>query len=268
MKTIPAYFLGGNTVRGFVSLYEGFEPPFLWIIKGGPGCGKSTFMKSVADCAEYDGLAVERIFCSGDPDSLDAVYIPAWQVGYMDGTAPHCREAEFPAANASYLDLGQFYDTKKLRKLKKPIMQLTAAYKASYQEAYRLLGLLGESRQPVNGGIFLRAVTCKGLVDLEPKTAAEEKPDSAVLVRNPLFPEKIDGYLSRESGACFAIHDEKTEKLLQKAVELACPVLQRAKKLHDELESVYHPYVDFSGVLDMANRHAAMHRREKISAHD
>ena len=36
------YFLGGNTARGFVSFYDGFcrgPEDFLWVIKGGPGCG-------------------------------------------------------------------------------------------------------------------------------------------------------------------------------------------------------------------------------------
>ena len=42
---VTQYFLGGNTVRGFVSFYSGFcrgPEDFLWVIKGGPGCGKST----------------------------------------------------------------------------------------------------------------------------------------------------------------------------------------------------------------------------------
>jgi nucleoside-triphosphatase THEP1 len=32
---------------------------FLWVIKGGPGCGKSEFMSRVAGAAESVGLEVE-----------------------------------------------------------------------------------------------------------------------------------------------------------------------------------------------------------------
>ena len=44
------YFAGGNTARGFFSLYDsnfaGLEKVF--ILKGGPGTGKSTLMKKIA----------------------------------------------------------------------------------------------------------------------------------------------------------------------------------------------------------------------------
>ena len=94
------YFLGANTGGGFVSVYDEFCPPesetFLWVLKGGPGCGKSSFMKAIGRAAEDAGLDVEYVLCSGDPDSVDGVYVPAWQVAYVDGTAPHVREVPFP----------------------------------------------------------------------------------------------------------------------------------------------------------------------------
>ena len=55
-------FLGANTGEGFFSVYDEFCPPdsgvFLWVIKGGPGCGKSSFMKAVGRAAEDAGLDV------------------------------------------------------------------------------------------------------------------------------------------------------------------------------------------------------------------
>ena len=106
------FFLGANSKNGFASLYDGFTDPaggdFLWVIKGGPGCGKSTFMKRIGAAAEAAGLAAEYILCSGDPDSLDGVYFPEKRIGYADGTAPHVIEAVYPGAAALYLD--QFVD--------------------------------------------------------------------------------------------------------------------------------------------------------------
>lgn len=46
-------------------------------------------MRHIGEAAEKEGLEVEYILCSGDPDSLDGVYIPALRLGYADGTAPH-----------------------------------------------------------------------------------------------------------------------------------------------------------------------------------
>ena len=74
------YFLGSNSERGFFSLYSDMADTsagdFIWLIKGGPGCGKSSFMRKIGAAAESAGFSVEYTRCSGDPDSLDAVYIP------------------------------------------------------------------------------------------------------------------------------------------------------------------------------------------------
>ena len=46
------YFLGANSPQGFYSLYSELIDPetakTVYILKGGPGCGKSTLMKQVA----------------------------------------------------------------------------------------------------------------------------------------------------------------------------------------------------------------------------
>ena len=46
-------------------------------------------LDGVAARAEEQGLRVEYIRCSGDPDSLDAVVFPALNTAIVDGTAPH-----------------------------------------------------------------------------------------------------------------------------------------------------------------------------------
>ena len=137
------YFLGANTGGGFVSVYDEFCPPecgvFLWVLKGGPGCGKSSFMKAIGRAAEDAGLDVEYVLCSGDPDSVDGVYVPAWQIAYVDGTAPHVREVPFPAASGAYLDLGQFYRCEELVPKLPELMRLTERYRAHYARPRRCM---------------------------------------------------------------------------------------------------------------------------------
>lgn len=75
MTTEPKvrYYLGANSPNGFYSLYDQLLDPGeaeeLLILKGGAGCGKSTLMRDVAARAEAQGIPVEYIGCSGDPDS-------------------------------------------------------------------------------------------------------------------------------------------------------------------------------------------------------
>ena len=87
------YFLGANSPQGFYSLYPELLAPeqasVIYILKGGPGCGKSTLMRQVAARAEEEGETVEYILCSGGPGSLDAVLLPGRRAALVDGTAPH-----------------------------------------------------------------------------------------------------------------------------------------------------------------------------------
>ena len=56
------YFLGANSPTGFYSLYDQLLPPeqasAIYILKGGPGCGKSTMMRRVAALAQEAGEPV------------------------------------------------------------------------------------------------------------------------------------------------------------------------------------------------------------------
>ncbi len=90
---VTNFYLGANSRDGFQSLYGGYTEPEdyydIMVLKGGPGVGKSTFMKYIGSQAEAAGEDVEYIWCSGDPDSLDAVRLPRVGILAVDGTSPH-----------------------------------------------------------------------------------------------------------------------------------------------------------------------------------
>lgn len=198
---VTRYFLGGNTASGFVSFYGQFcrgPEDFLWVIKGGPGCGKSSFMKTIGKAAENAGLDVEYVLCSGDPDSVDGVYLPALHTGYADGTAPH----------------------------------------------------------------VLEAVTCRGLYSAEPPAGAVQlvsgeelealrARETAVLYQNPLFPDETEAVYLPDEKRYYRGPDAPLPDLSDVTALLA-----QAKALHDELEAIYNPHVDFARVYALANSHA------------
>ena len=273
---VTRYFLGGNTARGFVSFYDGFcrgPEDFLWVIKGGPGCGKSSFMKTIGRAAEDAGLDTEYVLCSGDPDSVDGVYIPAWRTGYADGTAPHVIEAVTPGAAGLYLDLGQFYDRIALQKERRAIEDLQRRYQSLYREAYTLLAAPAAPEAPARipegrQRRFLRAVTCRGLVSAEPPVGAVQLVpaerlrallgrEDAIVYCDPLFPDTAEAvYLPAEARYLRGPDVPVPE------VQAAISLLAQAKGLHDELEAVYNPHVDFARVYALANSHVLRLLRE------
>lgn len=344
-------FLGANSRYGFYSLYHGFCAPekggFLHVIKGGPGCGKSSFMKRIGAAAEERGLAVEYILCSGDPDSLDGVYIPQLGLGYVDGTAPHVIDAAYPAGSSMYLDLGRFYDTASLRGENSRIMDLNRRYKGLYSAAYGYIasgaallprnfpGIWGEKekekmRKKLSGFVqrefkgggsgnmtecFISALSCKGRVFLDDSlagccerlclldnelgmghfylenllTLAVEKGLDIILCRDCLDPKlisavllpslslalccsdcgtdgegevyrhiRLDAMVEREKLAERRSALRRAKRLGRDCLSLASDTLAEAKALHDELEAVYNPHVDFDGLYAEAERHIDM----------
>ena len=77
MKT-HKYLASANTSLGFKNCFNSINTTknaFTYILKGGPGTGKSTLMKKIGKYFEDKGLFVEYFYCSSDANSLDGVRI-------------------------------------------------------------------------------------------------------------------------------------------------------------------------------------------------
>lgn len=147
-----SFFLGANSGGGFSSRYDAllahrFDE--LVILKGGPGCGKSSLMRTVAAAAEARGETVHRILCSGDPDSLDGVILEEENRAYVDGTAPHVIEPRYAAVHERYLDLSPYYDAA-VKAERAEIVRAQDACSAAYASSYRVVGALAALRRERN----------------------------------------------------------------------------------------------------------------------
>ena len=112
------FFLGATTPAGFKGYFEPLrrEPEMqMYLIKSGPGCGKSTLMKRLAQQAEHHGEPVERIHCASDPDSLDGVVFLRQRKAIVDATAPHTLEPDAPGADEAVVSLYHTIDAQALR---------------------------------------------------------------------------------------------------------------------------------------------------------
>lgn len=140
MMTTKKYFAAFSGGDGFGSRFgEIFSPrelSVLYIIKGGPGTGKSTFMRKIGKAAEERGMSPEYYFCSSDPSSLDGVMIREISAAIVDGTAPHVTEAAFPGACERVLDFTSALDNASLMQSRRKIEELTAESAESYSAAY------------------------------------------------------------------------------------------------------------------------------------
>ena len=109
---------------------------------------------------------------------------------------------------------------------------------------------------------FLRAITCRGLFSAEPPAGAVQlvsgeelealrARENAVLYQNPLLPDETEAVYLPDEKRYYRGPDAPLPD-----VSDVTALLAQAKALHDELEAVYNPHVDFARVYALANAHA------------
>jgi hypothetical protein len=133
-------FAGSNGAGCFHSFFEYVIPEDarrVYLLKGGPGTGKSSLMKSLAASFEAEGLALELFFCSSDAHSLDAVSCPELGVAVIDATFPHVQDPKWPGCRDELVSLGDFWDSEQLAQRREEITAAGEAKAAHFAAAFR-----------------------------------------------------------------------------------------------------------------------------------
>ncbi|MDO5010830.1 MAG: PRK06851 family protein [Intestinibacter bartlettii] len=152
-------FPGGNTANGFYSFFDYIIPcdvNRIFCLKGGPGVGKSSFMKKMAREFTKMGYDVELHYCSSDPSSLDGVVIKELNVVMIDATAPHTVDPKIPGAVDEILNFGEFWDGEKIEENKDKIKSCNADISECFQRAFRFL----KSAEPIYMDIESKISKC------------------------------------------------------------------------------------------------------------
>lgn len=143
MDKLSGFFIGCSSPEGFTSfldeLYNPYNNGYAYIIKGGPGTGKSTLMKKIYSILNAKGIQGECIFCSSDPDSLDAFIIPELHCCIADGTNPHALEPKYYGVCEEFINLGEYLDKEELLKRKENIIEAADLNKSEHQKCKNLL---------------------------------------------------------------------------------------------------------------------------------
>jgi len=135
-------FAGGNTAQGFYSFYQYIPPPHarrVYILKGGPGVGKSTLLSYLGEKIRQRGYLVEMFQCSSDNSSYDGLAVPALKVAILDGTAPHVVDPQYPGARDEIVNLGEYWCGEALRSEREEIVALTEQVASCFEQAYAYL---------------------------------------------------------------------------------------------------------------------------------
>jgi hypothetical protein len=139
-----SYFAAANTQNGFVSFFDRIftDVKRIYVIKAGPGTGKSTLMAKIAAEGENRGLEVQKFYCSSDTSSLDGVIVKD-KFAVIDATLPHVFEPKLPGVRDLIVDLYPTWNTEALEKHQSEICELNKKISSAYAHVYRLLNAMG-----------------------------------------------------------------------------------------------------------------------------
>lgn len=149
------FFLGSCTPRGFSTFASELaeECGAVDYIKGGSGCGKSTFLRRIADEAAARGLEVWRFLCSSDPQSLDAVVLPSLGAPGSTPRRPMCSSRRCGAGREGYVDFGAFYDRAGIARVEPELRRRKRENAAQYPLVTACLGRRGPPAGPGAGHV-------------------------------------------------------------------------------------------------------------------
>lgn len=157
-----SYFAAANGYSGFRSYFNSIFNPDryekIYILKGGPGTGKSTLMKKCL----YDFNDVcdsrEAIFCSSDTASLDGIILEKGdkRVAVIDGTAPHMTDPKYPGETEVIINLLDDFNSVLLKNNSDKIKNLTFQKQSCYKNAYASLSVAGKLHEYIEDEITTR----------------------------------------------------------------------------------------------------------------
>ncbi|SJZ44589.1 PRK06851 family protein [Garciella nitratireducens] len=150
---VKKVFPGGNTTKGFYSYYDYIikeDANRIFILKGGPGVGKSSFMKKIENEMMKRRYFIEEHYCSSSNGSLDAIVIPDLQVALIDGTAPHIIDPKNPGAVDEIINLGEYWNLENMKLNKEEIVLVNKEVGRWFARAYKYLKALDAILQDIS----------------------------------------------------------------------------------------------------------------------
>jgi energy-coupling factor transporter ATP-binding protein EcfA2 len=105
-------FASSHTSQGFYTfipeLVKGLGK--VYILKGAPGSGKSTFIRLLGEVMSQQGYDVEFWVSALDPVTPDGVYIAHFNAAVINGSLPQPIDPQYPGAREIIINLGEYWD--------------------------------------------------------------------------------------------------------------------------------------------------------------
>lgn len=141
-------FASSHTTEGYYTFIPELirELERVYILKGAPGSGRSTFIRLVGEELAEQGLEVEFWISALDSITPDGVYIPRLNLAVVNGSLPVRIDPRYPGVKEHLINLGDYWDQGAIDAQRAQIIELVDRIELSQQKAHALLKELGHLR--------------------------------------------------------------------------------------------------------------------------
>lgn len=209
------YFAASNTGNGFVSYFEEIfgSQKQMYIIKGGPGTGKSHLMKAIGEEGERLGMDVEYFYCSSDSSSLDGVIINDINTAMIDGTSPHTYDPTYPGVRDHIVNLGAHWDEAMLKAHSADICGIIDRKKNLYINVYNYLAASQRVERELMGITHRALLEQKLGAFVKRLTKTWKNGNGYTVIKRPLEGFTSSGYMmfdtyKNQAGNYYVVHDK------------------------------------------------------------
>lgn len=267
-KQCVDFFMGANSENGFVSHFGQLQNPYqelkAYLLKGGPGTGKSSLMKRLAD--GVDEPVLEKIHCSSDPDSLDGVMFSSAKAAIVDATSPHVLEPQYAGAVETVVNLLDCVDDEALEREKEEIVRVSTVISGYHRKFCELLKcanvLLDANRKMILPYVDLQKMgrAAERIIKKELQSDPSEIYLEKIRMLSAFTPKGLLTYENSVKTLCkniYFIHDEYRVcapvllELFHQALrerQISCYLCYSPFKAKDELDAVLVPDLDLAFV--------------------
>ncbi|QSZ28123.1 ATPase [Aceticella autotrophica] len=199
---IRKVFIGCNTAEGFYSFFDFLTNPEdanIIILKGGPGHGKSTFIRSIGEELISKGYDIELQFCSFDCNSLDALALPSHRFAIVATTGHHVKDPRYAGVVEEIINLGEYLCVEGVINHKRTIIEINNEIEEIFRRTYRYLSaakLMRKNIEDVNSRLQDFAKVNLAAKDILAKTLERREVADHVGYERHLFASSItpEGY--------------------------------------------------------------------------
>ncbi|MDD4801820.1 MAG: hypothetical protein PHF24_02580 [Syntrophomonas sp.] len=204
--TVRYVFVSSYTCQGFYT----FIPELVnnvskvYILKGAPGSGKSTFIRLLGEVMSQQGFDVEFWVSALDPVNPDGVYIAHFNAAVINGSLPQPIDPKYPGVREIIINLGDYCNNKIMEKRETQIVEKVDQADRLHNHTSKILKEASRIKEEIRGAhaSHLNIAKIEQLIKKLSRDVMENQPGEKHYFAGSITADGLVDYINELSQGC------------------------------------------------------------------